>query len=144
MKFLFNVFYMFLICFPFICIGQDYYTHPKNEFKKFPFSEGVKIENTVYLSGQIGIPPGKKKLVNGGIEAETIQIMKNIGFALKYYGLSYRNIFKCVVMLADINEWKKFNNIYKKFFSAPYPARSAFGTNGLAFNARVELECIAR
>ena len=59
-------------------------------------------------------------------------------------GLSMNDIVKCTVMLADMKEWGAFNEIYKTYFSpGRYPARSAFGSNGLAFNARVEVECLA-
>jgi 2-iminobutanoate/2-iminopropanoate deaminase len=54
-----------------------------------------------------------------------------------------RDVIKCTVMLADITEWSDFNEVYKTFFSAPYPARSALGANGLALGARVEVECVA-
>jgi len=53
------------------------------------------------------------------------------------------NVVKCTVFLADIEEWGTFNEIYTKYFDPPFPARSALGANGLAINARVELECIA-
>ena len=124
--------------------GHEYFTIPLNKPKKLPFSEGVRVGNTVFLSGQIGIPPGESGLVKGGIEAETKQVMKNIGIVLNHYGLTYKDIFKCLVILADISEWKKFNKVYLEYFSAPFPARSAFASNGLAFGARVELECVAQ
>jgi enamine deaminase RidA (YjgF/YER057c/UK114 family) len=54
-----------------------------------------------------------------------------------------RDVVKCTVMLADIAEWATFNEVYKAYFSPPYPARSALGANGLAIGARVEVECLA-
>jgi reactive intermediate/imine deaminase len=108
-----------------------------------PFSEAVRVGDTLYLSGQIGIEPGTLKVVAGGIEAEARQTLANIRTSLEAHGYALRDVVKCTVMLADIGEWAAFNDVYKAFFSAPYPARSALGANGLALGARVEVECIA-
>ena len=108
-----------------------------------PFSEAVRAGDTLYLSGQVGIKPGTMQLVPGGTAEEARQALENIKASLEAHGYSMRNIVKCTVMLADIGEWAAFNEVYKTFFSAPYPARSAFGANGLALGARVEIECIA-
>ena len=121
----------------------EHYSFPENSGKNLPFSAAVRVGDTVYLSGQIGIPPGKSKLVSGGLNPETEQTLTNIGFVLKHFSLTFENIVKCQVMLADISEWPAFNKIYMKYFSKPYPARSAFAASGLAFGAKVELECIA-
>ncbi len=108
----------------------------------YPFSESARIGDTLYLAGQVG-ENESGNLVAGGIEAETEQVMRNIKAALVRRGLGMEHVVKCTVFLADIAEWEVFNQIYKKHFSAPYPARSALGANGLALGARVELECIA-
>ncbi|MGH1371234.1 MAG: RidA family protein [Cellvibrionaceae bacterium] len=108
-----------------------------------PFSEAVRVDNTYYLSGQIGIAPGTKSLVKGGIKEETRQTLLNIQSTLEANNLSMKNVVKCTVMLADIAEWPSFNEVYVSFFSKPFPARSAFAGSGLAFGARVEVECIA-
>lgn len=110
-----------------------------------PFSEAVRVGDTVYLSGQIGnVPgPGPIKLAPGGMPAEAKQTMDNIKTSLEAHGLSMADVVKCTVMLADMKEWGAFNDVYKTYFSGRFPARSAFGSNGLAFDARVEVECIA-
>ena len=110
-----------------------------------PFSEAVRVGNTVYLSGQLGnVPgPGPIKLAPGGMAGEAKQVMDNIQTALQAHGLSMADVVKCTVMLADMSEWGAFNDVYKTYFSGNFPARSAFGSNGLAFNDRVEVECIA-
>jgi len=108
-----------------------------------PFSEIVRVGKTLYLSGQIGNVPGTLKLVPGGIGAESRQALENIRRTLEVHGYSMRNVVKCTVMLADISEWGAFNEVYKTFFTRPYPARSALGAAGLAADARVEVECIA-
>lgn len=108
-----------------------------------PLAEAVRVGDTLYLSGQIGIQPGTLKLVPGGIKEEAKQTMTNIKTSLEAHGFSMRDIVKCTVMIADISKWGEFNEVYKTFFTAPYPARSAFGANGLAVGAQVEVECIA-
>ncbi len=108
-----------------------------------PFSEAVRVGDTIYLSGQMGIVPGRLELVPGGIEAEARQTMENIKATLEAHGLGMGNIAKCTVMLADMADWPAFNEIYASYFTSPYPARSAFGANGLALGGRVEIECIA-
>ena len=108
-----------------------------------PFSEAVRVGDTLYLSGQIGNVPGKLELVSGGVEEQTRQVMKNIKTSLETHGYSLNDLVKCTVMLADIADWPAFNDVYKTFFADRYPARSAFGANGLAVGASVEVECIA-
>ena len=108
-----------------------------------PFSEAVRAGDTLYLSGQVGIKPGTMKLVAGGIREESRQALENIRATLTTHGYAMGDVVKCTVMLADIAEWAAFNEVYQTFFTAPYPARSALGANGLALGARVEVECIA-
>ena len=111
--------------------------------KNLPFSEAVRVDNLLYLSGQVGIEPGTLKLVPGGMKAEARQALTNIKTILDTQGLTTRDVVRCTVMLADITEWSTFNEVYLEFFAPPYPARSALGTGGLALNARVEVECVA-
>ena len=108
-----------------------------------PLSEAVRVGDTLYLSGQVGIVPGTMGLASGGVQGETRQTMENIKTSLEAHGYTMNNLVKCLVMLADISQWAKFNEIYKTYFNERYPARSAFGANGLALGAQVEVECIA-
>lgn len=108
-----------------------------------PLAEAVRVGDTLYLSGQIGIQPGTLKLVPGGIKEEAKQTLTNIRTTLEAHGYTMRDVVKCTVMLADIAKWGDFNDVYKTFFSEPFPARSAIGANGLAIGAQVEVECIA-
>ena len=103
----------------------------------------MRVGNLYFLSGQLGIKPGTMDLAEGGIEAEARQTMENIAAVLKANGLSMSDVVKCTVMLADMSEWGTFNEVYRSFFTPPYPARSAFGANGLGLGARAEVECIA-
>ena len=111
--------------------------------KGLPLSEAVRHGDTLYLSGQVSLVPGTMKIVEGGIRAESEQVMKNIRTTLAAHGYSMSDLIKCTVMLADMSEWSTFNDIYKGSFDGRYPARSALGANGLALGARVEVECIA-
>lgn len=111
--------------------------------KTLPFSEAVRVGSTLYLSGQIGIEPGTTKVVDGGIQAEAKQALQNIKTSLEANGYGMNDLVKCTAMLADMKDWPAFNDVYKTFFTAHYPARSAFGANGLALGAHVEIECIA-
>lgn len=106
-----------------------------------PFSEAVKVGNTLYLSGQIGLKDGK--LVAGGVTEETKQIFANINDVLTKYGYQKSELVKCTAMLKDMKEFAKFNDVYKTELKAPYPARSAFGVSDLALGSAVEVECIA-
>ena len=108
-----------------------------------PFSDGVAVGHLVFLSGQIGNVPGELRLAGATPEEEFRQVMDNIVATLAANGMTTRNLVKCTVMLADMADWPLFNKVYLSYFEPPYPARSAFGASGLAFNARAEVECIA-
>lgn len=107
-----------------------------------PFSEAVRVGDMLYLSGQIGTD-STGRLVPGGITPETKQTLTNIAAALARHGATPDDVIKCTAMLADVREWAAMNQIYVTFFRAHLPARSAFGANGLALGARLELECVA-
>ncbi len=94
------------------------------------------------MSGQIGNKEGSK-LVEGGIVPESRQALMNIKKILEQNGSSMSNVIKCTCMLADMNELTDFTSEYIKFFPNNKPARSAFGTNGLALGAKIEIECMA-
>ena len=109
-----------------------------------PFSPAVRVGNMLYLSGQIGTTDASSgSLVPGGIEAETRQTLENIRAIVEESGSSIDRVVKCTVMMADMAEWPRMNAVYAAFFPGPKPARSAFGSTGLALGARVEIECIA-
>ena len=110
---------------------------------ELPFSDGVRVGGLVILSGQIGVVPGSLKLVEGGIVSEARQTFENIRLTLQAHGLTLRDVVRVQIMLADMADWPRFNEVYREFFSEPWPARSAFGANGLALGARVEVEAFA-
>jgi 2-iminobutanoate/2-iminopropanoate deaminase len=107
-----------------------------------PFSEAVRVDNLVFLSGVLGTD-STGRLVPGGIGPETKQALENVKAALERNGLSMDRVVKCTAMLADIAEWGAMNTVYTTYFPGPKPARSAFGASGLVRGGRIELECIA-
>jgi len=108
-----------------------------------PFSAAVRVGDMVYLSGQLGTD-STGTVVQGGIQAETRQALTNIKRLLEANGSSLDHVVKCTAMLADMKEWAAMNEVYVTFFPpGRLPARSAFGTTGLARGARMELECMA-
>lgn len=118
------------------------YITPPGASANLPFSPAVRVGNVLYLSGQLGTD-STGNLVPGGIEAETRQALTNIKNLLEANGSSMDHVVKCLVMLADIGEWARMNTVYVTFFPVHKPARSAFGTTGLARGGRLEIECIA-
>lgn len=107
----------------------------------YPFSEAVRVGDTLYMSGQIGFKHGK--LVKGGVKAEAKQALDNINSTLLKYGYQKSDIVKCMVMLTDMDDFNDFNKVYKAELAKPYPVRSAFGVAELATGASVEVECMA-
>jgi reactive intermediate/imine deaminase len=123
-------------------VDVEYLQMPGTEDLGLPFSSAVRVDNTLYLSGNIGNIPGTMQLAEGGIQGETRQTMENIRQVLETFGSSLDKVVKCTVFLADMGEWGAMNEVYRSYFENP-PARSALGASGLALDARVEIECIA-
>lgn len=120
----------------------EHFGKPSLNGQALPFSDAVRVGDILYLSGQLGIGPDGKLPI--GIEAQTRQTMENVGSILKRAGLDYGDVFHCTAFLADMKDWPAFNTIYVPYFPAgKMPARSAFGANGLALGALLELECQA-
>ncbi len=120
------------------------YTDPAMENANLPFSQAVKVGDMLYLSGQIGNIPGTLELAPGGMEGQARQTMNNIKTVLEANGASFANVTKCLVMLSDMEQWADFNKVYVTYFEpGKFPARSAFGANGLALGGALEVECEA-
>ena len=120
--------------------------NPEVEFyprtDSYPFSEAVRVGNILYLAGQLGMD-ASGKLVAGGVVPETIQTMENIKDVLERHGSSLDDLIDVTVAIADMAEWPAMNEVYRKYFTKHFPARNAFGANGLALGARVEMTCKA-
>lgn len=110
----------------------------------YPFSSAVQVGDVLYLSGDLGAADDGSSVVPGGIEPETRRMFERIETTLRAHGLGLESLFKCTVMLADMDDWPAFNAIYAEYFEpGRYPARSAMGVSGLALGASVEMECWA-
>ncbi|WP_400080766.1 Rid family detoxifying hydrolase [Winogradskyella sp. R77965] len=107
-----------------------------------PFSDAVETDDLLFLTGQIGKNHKTGKLVTGGINAETKQVIKNIKDVLEYHNLSLDDIVKCTVILKDIDDFKDFNWVYTTYFPKK-PARTTFAASGLAGGASIEIDVIA-
>jgi reactive intermediate/imine deaminase len=136
-----------LLALPPPAMGQDrspvqHIGEPTLNGQRLPFSNAVRVGDMLYLSGALGVKADGT--VPAGIEAQTHQTMANIGDALKGQGLGFGDIVKCTVMLDNMADWPAFNKAYATYFpDKKFPARSAFGADGLALGALVELECWA-
>lgn len=115
---------------------------PSINGQRLPFSAAVRVGDMVYLSGQIGNRPDGT--LPEGLEAQARQTMDNIGAVLTSAGLGWSDVVKCTVMLDDMAGWPAFNRVYVTYFpDGQFPARSAFGADGLALGALLEVECWA-
>lgn len=107
-----------------------------------PFSPAVRVGNLIFVSGTLGTGPDGK-LVPGGIQAETRQVLENIKAVLAASNVGMDRVVKCTAFLADLAEWPAMNEVYRSYFpDYKYPARAAVQAT-LLFGARVELECVA-
>ncbi len=108
-----------------------------------PYSQAVKVGNTLYMSGCLGMDPATGGLVSGGIAAEARQALTNIGSILEEAGYKYEHVVKASVFLADINDFSALNAVYGEFFKSNCPARSTYQVAALPKGGRVEIECVA-
>lgn len=108
-----------------------------------PFSQAIVHGDTVYVSGQVGTDPDTGEVVDGGVRAETRQIMENISAILEAAGTSIDNVVKATVFLDDVDDFGEFNEVYREYLSEPLPARSAFEVGDLAIDIAAEVEVIA-
>ena len=108
-----------------------------------PYSQGIKVGDLVYTSGQIPIDPATGNFVEGGIKEQTRQSLQNVKAILEEIGLTMGNVVKTTVFMADMNDFADMNAVYADFFTEPYPARSAVAVKTLPKGALVEIEVIA-
>jgi 2-iminobutanoate/2-iminopropanoate deaminase len=108
-----------------------------------PYSQAIRAGDLLFLSGQIPLDPATGNLVDGGIEAQTVQVFKNIEAILKAGGASFDGVVSATVYLADMNDFAKMNEIYATYFSSPAPARATVQVARLPKDCRVEIQVIA-
>lgn len=104
-----------------------------------PYSQAILAGNTIYLSGQIAIDPATGTMVEGGIEAETHQVLKNIQAVLQEAGFALSDVVQSKVFLADLNHYGAMNTVYGSYFKEAPPARAAVQVARLPLDALVEI-----
>ena len=107
-----------------------------------PYSQAVEVNGTVYISGQIPVVPADGSIPES-IELQTRQSLKNIGAILEKTGLTYSNVVKTTVLLADIADFASMNAVYSEFFTEEKPARACYQVAALPMGVKVEIEAVA-
>jgi reactive intermediate/imine deaminase len=107
-----------------------------------PYSQAVRVGDTVYVSGQIPLDPASGQLISGDIETEIRRVFDNLRAIAKATGGSLADVVKLSVFLTDLSHFPKVNEIMSTYFTEPYPARAAIGVAALPRGARVEMECV--
>ncbi|BBE15977.1 bona fide RidA/YjgF/TdcF/RutC subgroup [Aquipluma nitroreducens] len=108
-----------------------------------PYSQAVEVNGTLYISGQIPLDPVSMKIVEGGIQEQTTQVLNNIGAILKEAGYDYKDVVKSTCLLSDMANFKAMNEIYAKYYTEDAPARAAFAVKELPLGVLIEIETIA-
>jgi 2-iminobutanoate/2-iminopropanoate deaminase len=108
-----------------------------------PYSAGVSTGCMVFTAGQVGIDPATGKMVEGGIQAQTRQVFKNLQAILETAGSGLDQVVKTTVFMQDMGEFGLMNEVYATFFSEKFPARSTFQVVALPAGAAVEIEAVA-
>lgn len=108
-----------------------------------PYSQAVTHAGLVYVSGQIGLDPETGNLVEGGIEAQSEQVLRNVAAILAAAGSGLDRVLRSTVYLAELEDWPTLNEVYRRHFDDPAPARTAFQVAGLPAGALVEVDVVA-
>lgn len=108
-----------------------------------PYSQAIVYNGIAYLSGQIPLDPATGKLVDGGIEEQTVRVLENLGAVLEACGSNYAMVLKTTIFVKDMNDFAKVNEIYGRYFGSNPPARATVEAARLPRDVRVEIEAIA-
>lgn len=108
-----------------------------------PYSQATEMNGVLFISGQIPLDPANGQIVQGGIEEQTEQVMKNIGAILKEAGYTFNDVVKSTCLLDDMENFKAMNAVYGKYYSTNPPARAAYGVVKLPLGVMIEIETIA-
>lgn len=108
-----------------------------------PYSQAIKVDNTLYVSGQIAIDAQSGNLILDDIAKETHQVMKNMGHILEAAGMDYSNVVKCGIFVSDMGNFAAINSVYGEYFTEQPPARETVEVSCLPKNVNVEISCIA-
>jgi 2-iminobutanoate/2-iminopropanoate deaminase len=108
-----------------------------------PYSQAIRAQGFLFLSGQVALEPESGQLVTGDVRAQTERVLKNLQAVLEAAGLSLASVVKTTVFLADMNDFAAMNEVYGRFFAEDAPARATVEASRLPKDARVEIEAIA-
>ena len=108
-----------------------------------PYSQAIRTGDTLWMSGQIPLDPATMQIVEGGIEAQAERVFRNMQAVLKAAGGTLDDIVKLSILLVDLGDFAKVNELMTKHFRQPYPARSTYQVAALPRGARIEVEAIA-
>ena len=108
-----------------------------------PYSQAIAAGDMLYTSGQIPVDPATGDVVAGGIKEQAEQVLKNLGEVLKEGGASFGSVVKTTCFLADMGNFAAFNEVYGKYFSEPFPARSCVAVKALPKGVACEVEAVA-
>jgi 2-iminobutanoate/2-iminopropanoate deaminase len=108
-----------------------------------PYSQAVRAGEYLFVSGQLGIDPATKQMVEGGIAAQAERALRNIAAILEAAGGTMENVVKTTVLLQSMDDFPRLNEVYARFFAAEPPARAAYQVAKLPLGALVEIEAIA-
>ena len=109
-----------------------------------PYNQAVMVKNTLYISGQVALNPANNELIQGSIDEESHQIMKNIESILKEAGLGFKNVVRSKIYLTDMSNFSKVNEVYGSYFEKGHePARTTIEVSGLPLGVDVEIDMIA-
>jgi reactive intermediate/imine deaminase len=106
------------------------------------YSQAVKVDSIVYLSGQIPLDPTTMEIVGGGIEAQITRVFDNLSAVAKASGGSLKDLVKLNIFLTDMSNFPALNEIMANYFTEPYPARAAIGVAALPKAAQVEMDAV--
>ena len=148
-----NALTLFVAAFFVICAFASVYGQGKTERRIVklpgsgpsgaPISPAIVVGDLVFTSGQIGLDPKTGQMVEGGLEQQAEQVLKNLATVLEAAGSDMGHVVKATVFLADMNDYAAMNQIYRNHFKQDFPARSAVQVARLPANARIEIEAVA-
>ncbi|MFC0182894.1 endoribonuclease L-PSP [Pseudarcicella hirudinis] len=132
-----------LISFQAFCQHKEVINTDKAPQPIGPYSQAIKSNGFLYVSGQVGVDPVSRKLVEGGVEAEVVQIMANIKAILSAAKLDLNHVVNTNIYMKDLSYFQKVNEIYGKYFSGSFPARTTIGVANLPIGANIEITVVA-
>jgi 2-iminobutanoate/2-iminopropanoate deaminase len=108
-----------------------------------PYSQAVKANGFLFVSGQVAINPGTNEVVTGGVANEAHQVMKNVDAILKEANLTFQHVIKTTIFLSDMSLFAEVNEVYASYFDGDFPARETVAVKGLPKNVNVEISITA-